>query len=87
MEQLSFYKKCMYVTTILAETMAAPERARDNFDWSGFIMGNLQWQLTTIHTKKFEGVWGIELMDAILRKWYLHDERIIELGSHIHIDN
>lgn len=30
---------------------------------------------------------GIELMDAMLRKWYFHDKGVINLGSRIDIDN
>lgn len=40
----------------LAETMAAAEMMKGTFDWSWFIMGNLQRQLTTIHSCKSLGI-------------------------------
>lgn len=52
MKQLCFPKKCLYVSTTLAETKAKVERVQGNFDWSRFIMGNLQRLLMTIHTWK-----------------------------------
>lgn len=81
MERLCFCKKCLYASATLAETMATNEKTQGTFDWFGFIMGKLRWHLTTIHSKKCEGVQGIELMDTNCANGTARTSASLSLGA------
>lgn len=84
MEHLCLQKKCLYASAALAEMIATVEKARGNFTWLGFNLGNLRRPPPTIHPQKSPRVWGTEMIDEILRRWFPYNMQILKQGTSAH---
>jgi len=76
MELVCCRKRSLYASEHLIRHVVAAEQAGPNFDWAPFILSSMKRQLTTIHTTTSREVKGIELLDCILRNWFVHNETV-----------